>query len=158
MHTSLEDERISCTGQPTRQRFAPFHRNRAVEPDSLNQRNQLAWPHRRRGLASDGVRYAGARSSVGRWFRIATKLRLEWYGGMVVLLQQHSKHPRELVITPKAATSHLINPSPFNSPVLFCITAELIFSVVWSPCVHSRKQRTKALTLAHAQTILYTSN
>jgi len=55
-------------------------------------RNRLAWPHRRRGLASDGVRYAGARSSVGRRFRSATKLRLEWYGGVFLLLQQRSKH------------------------------------------------------------------
>jgi len=69
------------------------------------QRNRLAWPHRRRGLASDGVRYAGARSSVGRRFRSATKLRLEWYGGVFLLLQQRSKHPREMVITPKASTS-----------------------------------------------------
>jgi len=29
----------------------------------------------------DGVRYAGARSSVGRRFRSVTKIRLEWYGG-----------------------------------------------------------------------------
>ena len=70
-------------------------------------RDRLAWPHRRRGLASDGVRYADARSSVGRRFRSATKLRLEWYGGVffLSLLQQRSKHPREMVITPKAATS-----------------------------------------------------
>jgi len=72
---------------------------------SLVQRNRLAWPHRRRGLASDGVRYAGARNSVGRRFRSVTKLRLEWYGGVFLLLQQHSKHPRETVITPKASTS-----------------------------------------------------
>jgi len=51
------------------------------------QRHRLAWPHRRRGLASDGVRYAGARSSVGRRFRSVTKLRLEWYGGIFLLLQ-----------------------------------------------------------------------
>jgi len=43
---------------------------------------RLAWPHRRRGLASDGVRYADARSSVGRRVRSVTKLRLEWYGGV----------------------------------------------------------------------------
>jgi len=70
------------------------------------QRNRLKWPHRRQGLASDGVRYAGARSSVGRRFRSATKLRLEWYGGVFVSLQQRSKHPREIVITPKDPTSH----------------------------------------------------
>jgi len=58
--------------------------------------NRLALPHRRRGLASDGVRYAGARSSVGRRFRSVTKLRLEWYGGVFLLLQQRSKHPREM--------------------------------------------------------------
>jgi len=71
------------------------------------QKKRLAWPHRRRGLASDGVRYADARSSVGRRFRSATKLRLEWYGGvfLLLLLQQRSEHPREMGITPKASTS-----------------------------------------------------
>jgi len=69
------------------------------------QRNRLAWPHRRRGLASDGVRYAGARSSVGGRFRSVTKLKLEWYRGVFLLLQQRSKHPREMVIMPKASTS-----------------------------------------------------
>jgi len=59
----------------------------------------------RRGLASDGVRYADARSSVGRRVRSVTKLRLEWYGKVFLLLQQRSKHPREMVITPKASTS-----------------------------------------------------
>ena len=71
----------------------------------LLQRNRLACPHRRQRLASDGVRYAGARSSVGRRFRSVTKLRLEWYGGVFLLLQQRSKHPQEMVITPKASTS-----------------------------------------------------
>ena len=46
------------------------------------QRNRLAWPHRRRGLASDGVRYADARSSVGRRFRSVTKLTKVRKGGM----------------------------------------------------------------------------
>jgi len=31
----------------------------AALPVVVLQRNRLAWPHRRRGLASDGVRYAG---------------------------------------------------------------------------------------------------
>jgi len=44
--------------------------------------NRLARPHRRRGLASDGVRYAGARSSVDRRVWSVTKPRLEWYGGV----------------------------------------------------------------------------
>jgi len=61
-----------------------------------------------RSLSSDGVRYADARSSVGRRYRSVTKLRLEWYGGVFLLLQQRSKHPREMVITPKASTSLLI--------------------------------------------------
>jgi len=72
-----------------------------------------AWPHRRRGLDSDGVRYAGARSSVGRRFRSVTKLRLELYGGVFLLLQQRSKHPREMVITPKASTSFFDGRAPF---------------------------------------------
>jgi len=72
------------------------------------QRNRLAWPHRRRRAASDGLRYAGARSSVGRRFRSVTKLRLEWYGGVFLFLQQRSKHPREMVITPKATCQGVI--------------------------------------------------
>ena len=69
------------------------------------RRQRLAWPHRRRGLASDGVRYAGARSSVGHRFRSVTKPRFAWYGGVFLLLQQRSKHPRGMVTTPKASTS-----------------------------------------------------
>jgi len=61
------------------------------------QRNRLAWPHRRRELASEGLRYAGARSSVGRGVRIVAKLRLDRYGGVFLLLQERSKHPREMV-------------------------------------------------------------
>jgi len=71
----------------------------------LFQINRLAWPHRRRGLALGGVRYAGARRSVGRRVGSVTRLRLAWYGGVFLLLQQRSKHPRELVRTPKASTS-----------------------------------------------------
>jgi len=55
------------------------------------RRNRLAWPHCRRGLASDGVQYACARSSVGRRFRCVTKLGLEWYGAVFLLLQQRSE-------------------------------------------------------------------
>ena len=36
-----------------------------------------------------------------------TKPRLEWYRGVLLLLQQRSKHPREMVVTPKASTSLL---------------------------------------------------
>jgi len=75
--------------------------------DPRLQRNRLAWPHRRRKLASDGVRYADAQGSVGRKVRSVAKLRLEWYGRVVLLLQQRSKHLREMVITPKASTSNL---------------------------------------------------
>jgi len=90
------------------------------------QRNRLAWPYRRRVLASDGIRYADARSSVGRRFRSATKLRLYWYGGvfLLLLLQQRSKHPREMVITPKASTSLLAGGLP-----VCCFP-----SVVFPPC------------------------
>ena len=65
-----------------------------------------AWPHRRRGLASDSVRYAGARSSFVRRFlkRYETKVIMV-YGGVFLLLQQRSKLPREMVITPEASTS-----------------------------------------------------
>ena len=102
------------TEAPACAQAEPAHRQRLAANAHLLpgrggrvQRNRLAWPHRRRGLASDGVRYADARSSVGRQFRSATKQRLEWYGGvfLLLLLQQHSKHPREIVITPKASTS-----------------------------------------------------
>jgi len=68
--------------------------------------NRLAWPHSRRGLASNGVRYAGARSSVGHRLRSVTKQRLEWCGGIFLLLQQRSKHLREMIVTAKASTSH----------------------------------------------------
>jgi len=71
----------------------------------VSQRIRLAWPHRRRELASDGVRYADARISVGRRVRSVAKLRLEWYGEAFLLLQQCSKHPREIVMTPRASTS-----------------------------------------------------
>ena len=37
-----------------------------------------------------------------------TKVRLDWYEGVFLLLQQRSKHPREMVITPKASTSLLL--------------------------------------------------
>jgi len=74
-------------------------------------RYRLAWPHRRKGLASDGVRYAGARSSVGRRFRSVTKRRLDWYGGVILLLQQRSKHPPEMVVTPtrNGCNAHGVN-------------------------------------------------
>ena len=55
--------------------------NRALDT-GIFQRNWLAWPHRRRGLASDGVRYADARSSVGRRFRSVTKLTKVRIGAM----------------------------------------------------------------------------
>jgi len=58
-----------------------------------------------RGQASDGVRYADARSSVGREARSVTKLRFDPYGGVFLFLQERSKHVREMVITPKASTS-----------------------------------------------------
>jgi len=59
--------------------------------------NRLAWPHRRRELASDGVRYADARNSVGRRVGSVVKLMLAWYGGIFLLLQQRSKKPQEMV-------------------------------------------------------------
>ena len=66
--------------------------------------NRLAWPHSRRGLTSDAVRSAGARSSVGRQLRSVTILRLQWHGGVFLLLQQRPKHSREMVIMSKAST------------------------------------------------------
>jgi len=68
---------------------------------------QNATYRRQRRSTQTGVRYADSRSSVGRRFRSATKLRLAWYGGvfLLLLLQQRSKHPREMVIPPKASTS-----------------------------------------------------
>jgi len=92
--------------KPRSKRVSPRARAECI------QRNRLAWPHRRRGLASGGVRYADARSNVGRRFRSVTRLRLEWYGEVFLLLQQRSKHPREMVITPKASTSRLIGGLP----------------------------------------------
>jgi len=46
--------------------------------------------------ANDGSGLEGAR------FRGVAKLRFEWYRGVFLLLQQRSRHSREMVITPKA--------------------------------------------------------
>ena len=96
-------------------RYCVSTETRVVQKASVactTERNRLAWPHRRRGLASDGVWYAGPRSSVGRRFRSVTKLRLEWYGVVFLLLQQRLKHPREMVITPTASTSLFVKLAP----------------------------------------------
>jgi len=74
--------------------------------------NRLAWPHSRRGLTSDAVRSAGARSSVGRQLRSVTILRLQWHGGVFLLLQQRPKHSREMVIMSKASTPLCPPPPP----------------------------------------------
>jgi len=66
--------------QQTHSRY-PFGRMPRLGYRVIVQRNRLAWPHRRRELASDGVRYADARSSVGCRVRRVAKLRLEWYVG-----------------------------------------------------------------------------
>jgi len=66
-------------------------------------------PHRRRELASDGVRYADARSSVGRRVQSVAKLRLEWYGGVFLLLQQRSKHSRGMVNPILTVSSSLLS-------------------------------------------------
>ena len=55
---------------------------RCRPPGMAGASNRLAWPHRRRGLASDGVRYADVRSSVGRRFRSVTKLTKVRKGGI----------------------------------------------------------------------------
>jgi len=49
--------------------------------------------HTHTGKASDGVLYAGARSSVGRRFRSVTKLRFEWYGGSFLIAAAALKTP-----------------------------------------------------------------
>jgi len=54
------------------------------------------------------------RGSVDRRVRSVTRLRLEWYGGVFFLLQQRSKHPREMVITPKASTSSFVRTPGFR--------------------------------------------
>jgi len=101
--------RISCTGQHAS--LFSKRQSRALQLLCVLITHlwfdRLAWLHRRRGLASDGVRYAGVWSGVGRRFRSVTKLRLDWYGGVFLLLQQRSKHPREMVVTPKASSSLL---------------------------------------------------
>jgi len=73
-----------------------------------NETDETEWPHRCREQASDGVRYAGARSGVGRRVteRYATKvIRSYRWVHVFFLLQEHTKHPREMVVTPKASTS-----------------------------------------------------
>jgi len=61
--------------------------------DRWVQRNRLAWPHRRRGLASDGVRYAGAQSSFGRQFQSATKLKVRMVWGSFLIAAAALKTP-----------------------------------------------------------------
>jgi len=57
-----------------------IHHKRLVITISCIDQNRLAWPHRRRELASDGVRYADTRSSVGRQGseRRETKVIMVW--------------------------------------------------------------------------------
>ena len=68
---------------PQRRNYAKFQISETPSVDSTGifQRNRLAWTHRRRGLASDGVRYVDARSSVGR-LRSVTKLTKVRKGAM----------------------------------------------------------------------------
>ena len=116
-HSGIQPPRPLLVSSTTMRCSPAVYNPRPFPPVSFRRRNRLAWTHRRRGLASDSVRYAGARSSVGRRFRSATKLRFEWYGGDFLLLQQRSKHPREIVITPKASTSDFNSTPPLRYQV-----------------------------------------
>ena len=52
--------------------------------------------------------------------RYETKVRMVWGGVFwLLLLQQRSKHPREMVITPKAPTSHFLH--KYTRPKFDCI-------------------------------------
>ena len=66
------------------------------------------WTLVRPQKGADARSTQGYHRSVGRRFRSVTKLtklRKGGYGGVFLFLQQRSKHPREMVITPKASTS-----------------------------------------------------
>ena len=65
---------------------------------------------RRCGLRSRTRTHSHTRTRTRRHSRPSRQLGLEWYGGVFLLLQQRSKHPREMVITPKASTSLYIHP------------------------------------------------
>jgi len=53
--------------------------------------------------------------------KTGTKLGFEWYGGVFLLLPQRSKHPREIVITPKASTSRFTSRRLWtNQSSLYC--------------------------------------
>jgi len=72
----------------------------------LSERNRLAWPHRRRGLASKayGMRAHGAASATG--FEALRKPRLELVWGSFRIAAAALKPPtRSGYITPKASTS-----------------------------------------------------
>jgi len=52
--------------------------------------------------------YEDARSSIGRRVRSVTKLRLEQFGGVLVLFQQRLQHQREIVIPPKVGNLNFL--------------------------------------------------
>ena len=74
-HSTNEAGATNCYIQKTEEKHADRHEN----IDAMK--------------ASDGVRCAGTRSSVGRRVRSVTKLRLEWYGGGVLIAAAALKTP-----------------------------------------------------------------
>ena len=70
--------RVASCGIYSRDVSRSFTRSRLVFTNSHG-------PHRRQGLASDSVRYTGARRSVGRRFRSVTKLTTKVRIGRVYL-------------------------------------------------------------------------
>jgi len=95
-NTRQQNKPLTCVGL-TLGSIIRFDRRCSIHTVSRNTRflpkNRLAWPHHRRGLASDGVRYADAWSTVGRRFRSVAKLRLEWYEGGCLIAAAALKTP-----------------------------------------------------------------
>jgi len=77
---------------------APRSARAALSPNPRPKKpTRVAAPSPRASLGH-GLRYADARSSVGRRrFRSITKLRVDC--GIFFLLQQRSQHPREMVVS-----------------------------------------------------------
>jgi len=103
IHHTILAVAISCKGQ-TVLPLLVYTPIRTVETD-LRGRTVVE------SKASDGVQYAGARIGVGRQVteRYETKvIRVYRWVQVFFLLQKHSKHPREMVITPKVSTSFFV--------------------------------------------------
>jgi len=107
--------KYTSTAAPACADAEPAHRQR-LEANALLLPGVGGWVQKKptrvaasspRASLGRGVQYADARSSVCRRVQSVAILRLERYGGVRLLLQQRSKHPREMILRPKASKSNL---------------------------------------------------